>query len=1006
MNFFLTLIGALAITTTGARAQRTCLHQQHRGDEAPDANVTITDALLPLVSSPSNGICYAGFPVLPNGSRSKSVRRSNGVLVLEATQHAQGASLGKGCVAAFESLIHVCIGHAPYWGGNATVDGIDIAIYNEAFPKPWTPASGAAPPLSPHAPATHVGGASKPTTKPPGGHVSKPVAPTTSPAFRTRTLAGVTGPPKSFSQTKTTNSNGVATILPVWFDAAGAAIILTPLIAGFALVPPPPPGLPAVVIGPDGVASADSPGDDHHQQQQTGHSEPRNSHHSPATTSRHSTRPTPSTRPSSSSRSTSSSRTSSGASSASPAATKLPYIITPREPHNSANDGVTTQLRALYGSELLVVSNPYSGLVFWAAAMTPPQVARFERNPAILSILDDREQHEALSEDDLFDEPHSRRRRGIFRPGNSTVLRSRGESVRRDDPFDHQVNAPWDLVTLSQPPAFTGELIDYVYEFQAGEASTIYNIDSGSDPTHPDYAYMTGTKRILFAPGRPGDHLAPFTHSDEVGTGTCILSKAAGRTFGVTRRANVVSVKWPYTLDGRNIPGSTPALAALNMVLEDVIRTGSKRNVLSISWAIGQNADGVPHARLFTNLLRDLLLHGVIITAAAGDEADENELVDSFPALMASKLPIIVTSAVDEGGRLIPGAQSGGLVAAFAPGAQIECAHYDTEDSIEADGTAIASPLVAGLAAYLMSVHTYDSQLFGTGGISQLPVNMMKLIMSLSYKRQGATLPVIFNGMSWLDEDGEMDPCAGFGRFGGKKFPKFPDGTFNFPGTGIDPTVSYPGYPYPAGEFPPTGAAPAAKQKRAAACSLSRPATTTKSVTMSFSPWSCAPTVACSSFSCASERFFARTWSLAAPTIDNQLSREHSPSTDAPSSVSKLIHVGPCLVYEKGDDASACGKCLQEASGTPDCVTCFPTCRRTIFDGNTRGIDCSDKTIFPPCIGTDDPKHTSISMPGICTWIGYTRKAPVTELATPECDIGTVCDVGVDNTKTCLPPPP
>jgi hypothetical protein len=48
---------------------------------------------------------------------------------------------------------------------------------------------------------------------------------------------------------------------------------------------------------------------------------------------------------------------------------------------------------------------------------------------------------------------------------------------------------------------------------------------------------MQGRIRWLFPPGEPE------IESDEIGHGTCTISKVAGRTFGVAKSVNIVVVK-------------------------------------------------------------------------------------------------------------------------------------------------------------------------------------------------------------------------------------------------------------------------------------------------------------------------------------------------------------------------------------------------------------------------------------------------------------------------------
>lgn len=414
MGHFGLLVGAFAITVSAIQqAVPTCLATQQRAFGAPYTSATITDTLLQDITS-KTGICYGGFSTLHNGAKQKVTRRSNGSLVLQATRHAQNVKLGEACIQALSAIVNSCIGESIYWGGNFTTNNVEYAVYNEAFPKNWVPASASSSAVSkpvhkatsPKIPVAATPAASKPLYKAASsrkpvtatpaasrpGHKAtppkKPVnptsvhpSPTKKPAvasavakYKTAILSGVTGVPGSFSQTTTTGQDGLATVLPIWFGAAGIAagvgILLTPLVAGVVGVPPPPPGLPPVEIGPDGRASPSPHNQDPTPTYQSSHAH----NHPTSSLSTVSSRSVPSSK--------SSSTTSASASPSASASTSV-YMISPKDPHSPANDAFTTELRRVFGSRLVIVENIISGLILWAAPLTESQAAQYRSNVVV-----------------------------------------------------------------------------------------------------------------------------------------------------------------------------------------------------------------------------------------------------------------------------------------------------------------------------------------------------------------------------------------------------------------------------------------------------------------------------------------------------------------------------------------------------------------------------------------------------------------------------------------------
>jgi subtilisin family serine protease len=123
--------------------------------------------------------------------------------------------------------------------------------------------------------------------------------------------------------------------------------------------------------------------------------------------------------------------------------------------------------------------------------------------------------------------------------------------------------------------------------------------------------------------------------------------------------------------------------------------------------------------------------------------------------MFADTLPIITVGAVNYFGFTSRFSQGGDLLTVSAAGENIRCASVVTDTTVEMTGTSFAAPAVAGLAAYLLSVEKYQTELTGNGEASQLPYNMKRLIQSLAYIRTDGTEPSIFNGVDWLDPN----PC-------------------------------------------------------------------------------------------------------------------------------------------------------------------------------------------------------------------------------------------------------
>ncbi|KAI9755530.1 MAG: kinesin motor protein cin8 [Chaenotheca gracillima] len=709
MVYLVQLVAALAATATLVQAGPTCLETQPRTSREHHNGQVLAHVLRDLMAVSKHGLCYGGF-----SGAGMTTRRSNGSLVVQATRHSKNAHLGPACSDALSSIINSCVSHSNYYGGNITAGQINYAIYNEDYPAPWTPK-----PLAPSPPRV-VPGKPKvsPSTplptpvQPPAKTPLRSKAPIPPPAnplppkpsvpkpahgpipsksvisahpndFRTTTLTGVTGSPKSFSQTTTTDVNGHKTVLPVWFGVAGAAVVVIPIagVAGAAAaalidsVPPPPPGLPAVEIGPDGQASPRASPEDHSTPTHT-------------LLSSHS----PSRRPSST-------RPSSASSSASPTASRVAFVITPKESHAQANGAVTNELNDLLAADVEVVNNPSLGLLFWAAALTQAEATHFRANPAVSSV--ELDTLIVLEEDPPPPPPQpslgNRRRNSPDTADEPAVLQRRADLTIDTD-------QPWDLAAVSYPAGATAPTDRYAYDPSAGEGVTIYVVGTGANPDHIDYEGMRNP-RWLFVPGAPHAEYEDNEYDDTVNQGTCLVSKAAGAIFGVAKKASVVVVKLPVRTANPRVLRATDYLKSIALLTRDILRTRSRKNVVVIGW-------------------RHDFGH-------------------------------IIVGAVRINGATSPTSQGGNTVDIGAPGYGIPCASHQGVGNVQISAaTPPAAAMAAGLAAYLMALPEFQADIFPAGGDLEMLSDRVRLLMlGFAYPRGQGTLPVINNRENGLDDD-------------------------------------------------------------------------------------------------------------------------------------------------------------------------------------------------------------------------------------------------------------
>ncbi|KAI9760528.1 MAG: hypothetical protein M4579_001613 [Chaenotheca gracillima] len=138
MRSYPVLLAILAIFTSFSSGKTTCLDTQPRSAAAA-SKALISQALHHLVSDKVNGPCSGKIPPHTNGRASNVGHWTNGTLTIQVHLAVPNSPLGQTCIKALNSIIHNCVEHGSTWGGNATSTDVKYSIYNQGFPKNWTP---------------------------------------------------------------------------------------------------------------------------------------------------------------------------------------------------------------------------------------------------------------------------------------------------------------------------------------------------------------------------------------------------------------------------------------------------------------------------------------------------------------------------------------------------------------------------------------------------------------------------------------------------------------------------------------------------------------------------------------------------------------------------------------------------------------------------------------------------------------------------------------------------
>ncbi|CUM43753.1 Extracellular serine proteinase precursor [Streptomyces venezuelae] len=210
-----------------------------------------------------------------------------------------------------------------------------------------------------------------------------------------------------------------------------------------------------------------------------------------------------------------------------------------------------------------------------------------------------------------------------------------------------------------------------------GAGVTAYILDTGIDYAHDEFGGRATFGFDAMGDGRYGQ--------DCNGHGTHVAGTVAGRTYGVARKANLVSVR-VLGCDGRG------AYSGMIAGLDWVAKNARQPAVLNGSL-------GGDKSVTLNNAATALANAGVLPVIAAGNDA--KDACNVSPASATGTVTVAASNAWDEETSF---SNHGRCVELFAPGQDIVSARIGG-GSIAQNGTSMAAPHVAGVAALYKAEH-------------------------------------------------------------------------------------------------------------------------------------------------------------------------------------------------------------------------------------------------------------------------------------------------------------
>ncbi|SCU80142.1 LAFA_0B07734g1_1 [Lachancea sp. 'fantastica'] len=309
------------------------------------------------------------------------------------------------------------------------------------------------------------------------------------------------------------------------------------------------------------------------------------------------------------------------------------------------------------------------------------------------------------------------------------------DSIVYSQEFDTQNGAPWGLSRISHREKLNlGSFNKYLYDDAAGKGVTSYVIDTGINVDHNDF-----DGRAVWGKTIPTNDL----DQDGNGHGTHCAGTIASKHYGVAKNAEVVAVKVLRSNGSGSMSDVVKGVEFAAKSHQDAVKSnkkGFKGSTANMSLGGGKS----PALDLAVNAAVKAGLHFAV---AAGNE--NQDACNTSPAAAENAITVGASTLADDRAYF---SNWGKCVDIFAPGLNVLSTYIGSETATATlSGTSMASPHVAGLLTYFLSLQPdSDSEFYVAGGVT--PAQLKKKLIAYSTKNVLGDLPedtvnyLIYNG--------------------------------------------------------------------------------------------------------------------------------------------------------------------------------------------------------------------------------------------------------------------
>lgn len=286
--------------------------------------------------------------------------------------------------------------------------------------------------------------------------------------------------------------------------------------------------------------------------------------------------------------------------------------------------------------------------------------------------------------------------------------------------YEQQAGSPWGLARISHRSQLSfGTFNQYLYSANGGEGVDVYVIDTGTNTKHVDFEGRASWGKTI-----------PANDVDEDGNGhgTHCSGTIAGKKYGVAKKANIVAVKVLRSNGSGSMSDVIKGVeyaAKSHVANVDKAKKGKRKGFKGSTANMSLGGGKSPTLDLAVNAAVTLGLHFAV--AAGNDNADS---CNYSPAAADKAVTVGASTLADERAYF---SNYGKCNDIFAPGLSILSTWIGSDTATNTiSGTSMASPHIAGLLAYFLSLQPAEESAYAVPKIT--PAKLKASLLAIATK--------------------------------------------------------------------------------------------------------------------------------------------------------------------------------------------------------------------------------------------------------------------------------